>query len=355
VETKHRVKQPKSFHRRENNDSALPKAPTRKRGTCPRFLLDRRHTGHNPTRRGFTLVELLVVIAIIGVLIGLLLPAVQAAREAARNAECKNNLHQIGIAHQMFHSTYDKTNKRLQVGAWPEDLLPFMENQKITYICPNDDEPGAATGSVENLSLAVNPGRGGRWSYDIPFDTGNPRCRYSDWIMANDPPSSPDGYGLEFEDLTDWDFNDLRVLIDPLPDGSIRVKASFKSAGFRFALRAADGKTLLADPFHPPTSVIIPGNGGKSSYGINNRAVRMGHGDGYKVLYVEYEKIVANVVGLDADAGLWSSHVAPRHMGTMNVLYYDGRVESHVADDVDPRIKAIHNSLWVPGLDPELK
>src|SRR5580658_1836124 len=56
-----------------------------------------------PRRRGFTLIELLVVIAIIAVLISLLLPAVQAAREAARRSQCRNNLHQMGIAEHNYH------------------------------------------------------------------------------------------------------------------------------------------------------------------------------------------------------------------------------------------------------------
>ena len=50
----------------------------------------------------FTLIELLVVIAIIAILAALLLPALSRARDAADATFCKSNLHQQGIALNMY-------------------------------------------------------------------------------------------------------------------------------------------------------------------------------------------------------------------------------------------------------------
>ena len=93
---------------------------------------------HRRTSRGFTLVELLVVITIIGILVALLLPAVQAAREAARQAQCSNNLKQIGLALLNYESakgTFPAGGTHSPKGhygfSWMIQILPYCEQENI--------------------------------------------------------------------------------------------------------------------------------------------------------------------------------------------------------------------------------
>jgi prepilin-type N-terminal cleavage/methylation domain-containing protein/prepilin-type processing-associated H-X9-DG protein len=55
-----------------------------------------------PALKAFTLIELLVVIAIIAILAAILLPALAAAKQRAQTVNCISNLHQWGIAQQVY-------------------------------------------------------------------------------------------------------------------------------------------------------------------------------------------------------------------------------------------------------------
>jgi len=125
----------------------------------------------SPGRAGFTLVELLVVIAIIGVFVALLLPAVQAAREAGRRTNCTNNLKQIGLAMQNYHSVFNKFP--VARNPWPlvhssiARLLPYCEQANlhglVDYGTPLSS-PANVAASQKVISFLVCPsdGAGGR-------------------------------------------------------------------------------------------------------------------------------------------------------------------------------------------------
>ncbi|MBX3439631.1 MAG: DUF1559 domain-containing protein [Planctomycetaceae bacterium] len=112
-------------------------------------------------RRGFSLVELLVSIGVISVLMGLLLPAVQTARESARRTQCRNNLHQIGIAIHSFHDQHGYLDTTCPLKA----ILPQMDNNPLWEEFEEADEKFRRDEFVSLSGLSSPP------SYLCPSDS----------------------------------------------------------------------------------------------------------------------------------------------------------------------------------------
>jgi len=130
-------------------------------------------------RKAFTLIELLVVIAIIAILAAMLLPALARAKAKGRQTVCLSNMHQIGIALQLYEGDYQRTPPNASqvpdfmnpnATGWQNNCLyaisPFLQaSQKgpssVVYCCPEAKKPNdgfdatsiSATGYLPNAVL----------------------------------------------------------------------------------------------------------------------------------------------------------------------------------------------------------
>ncbi len=220
------------------------------------IALRRPHT----QRRGVTLIEILVVFGIVLVLMGLLLPAIQKARAAACNAQCKQNLAQIGQALYGVHADFQAfpssggydPQKDTSVG-W---TMTFDDADTFWHA----DQAGLARklAQVASIDLAFpNPDLGppeqkGSWSYTIlPYlgqedafrklAYGAPQPQYacparSDGMPRSCPIDDPINLGIVYrtQGINPWsgiDYNVNGLLIQCWPNRRARLSEITDGAG----------------------------------------------------------------------------------------------------------------------------
>jgi prepilin-type N-terminal cleavage/methylation domain-containing protein/prepilin-type processing-associated H-X9-DG protein len=129
----------------------------------------------------FTLVELLVVIAIIAVLSALLLPTLSRSREEAQSTACKGQLHQIGMALQMYvqdNGWYPPLAQRYTHTLCFDRLLPYdpVSWTNASWNCPTY----IVNHGIVSRSLLETNSIGISYAYnDMGILTGWPGCSRS--------------------------------------------------------------------------------------------------------------------------------------------------------------------------------
>jgi prepilin-type N-terminal cleavage/methylation domain-containing protein/prepilin-type processing-associated H-X9-DG protein len=104
--------------------------------------------------RGFTLIELLVVIAVIAILISIGYPALIGALERAKVTKDMNNLHQIGIATQLYLNDNDGAifSTSVASGIWMQQLATKYVSEWKIFQSPFDTRGASDSGTVAPVS-----------------------------------------------------------------------------------------------------------------------------------------------------------------------------------------------------------
>jgi prepilin-type N-terminal cleavage/methylation domain-containing protein/prepilin-type processing-associated H-X9-DG protein len=99
--------------------------------------------GKAERKTAFTLIELLVVVAIVAILAAMLLPSLSRSKAQAQSVVCKNHLHEMGIAVEMYADDAKAYPYYVEYAPtlvhWPNELLPYYKLgwDSLSYHCPS--------------------------------------------------------------------------------------------------------------------------------------------------------------------------------------------------------------------------
>jgi len=276
-------------------------------------------------RFAFTLVELLVAITIIGLLVALLLPAVQAARSSARRAQCANNLKNVGLALQNFHSAkgsfpsgyisgVDPSGNETGPGwGWLSLSLTYMDQtplwNSIEFRQPIESAVnGARTKLISTLLCPANEISKPTWPAEVRDSMGDPMslicrvafCAYVGMYGSTD--TTPVGDGIFFRNS--------HIRVRDITDGTSRTIAAGERAyvlGDGTWVGAVTGASVFPDdysakiaaPHLKPASGMVLGHTGLGNvpnspnseinqfYGLHGNGVNFVFADGHVVFLTD--------------------------------------------------------------------
>lgn len=143
-----------------------------------KLMMDNHRRDRRSVAAGFTLIEILIVVAIIAILSALLFPAFKSARERGHQTTCMSNLHQIGLAVQMYRNDEKRypaslayllgVDVPLSVPAVGATNLPaattnfdggtgYLKTNDV-LLCPDDDLDDEPRSSYGDISAAPQNG-----------------------------------------------------------------------------------------------------------------------------------------------------------------------------------------------------
>jgi len=314
--------------------------------------------------KAFTLAEVMVVVAILALLLMILAPSLNRTLGMARSTLCRNNLAKISTAFGTYVGGVDGSGAAAahppDSGLWPGVPYSVCPSKNL-FICPEKEEKSS-------FSLPTNPLDGLVYvhrvrGFEVPFaEVGLGKMHFGT-RRGSDARGEYIECGTDDNSACtaaymDRDGHDGIIRIYLMPNGEIIAKLMKYSCGESNCV-LYKGKPLFPDNVYttpgeerygwlgPGTSKngmeVVLAKGMKCSYGINERSGELRNGTN-RVLLVDYDQMVVKLGDPKCPEMLAAG--AARHMGKLNMLRVDGRVQAMGPTQLDPLLG--DQNLWEP-------